>query len=242
MSNLIVRPSLLASSIALAISTTTPVFAEQFCEETSACSSRDSAGRVSESNNQVLVKKQDNTEQNLADASWVFLGLPEIASQSQQGLPLEPKTLEMENLPQVHFSSGKHALDNELTSVFEQAIESLKGKKNVRLHFVGHADSQALSTRSHKIYESNVALSIARAKAVAEYFQQKLSLADTAITIEGKGSNEPLTSNLTEKDRAQNRRVELSAWFDDDVVIPKPMMSMMRNDVCQFTTTEARSM
>jgi len=240
MSNLMVRRSLLASSIALAISTTIPVVAEQFCEESSVCTSRDSAGRVSEDNSQVLVKKQENTEKNLASASWVFLGLPDVPNNSQATLALEPKTLEMENLPQVSFSSGKHALSNELTSVFDQAIESLKGKKNVRLHFVGHADSQALSTRSHKIYESNVALSIARAKVVAEYFQQKLLLADTAITIEGKGSNEPLTSNLTEKDRAQNRRVELNAWFDDEVVIPEPMMSMMRNDVCQFTSTEAR--
>jgi len=238
MNKLIVRPSLLASSIALAISTVTPVFAEQFCEESTVCTSRDLAGRVSEKNNQVLSKTQENTELNLADATWVFLGLPEVPSSNQT--KVEPKTLDIKSLPQINFSSGKHALAKELTAEVDKVIEVLKDKKNVRLHFVGHADNQALSTRALNVYADNIALSKSRAATVAEYFQQQLTLADAAITIEGKGSSEPLVlgSNLTADGMAKNRRVELQAWFDEDVVVPAPRMAMARNNICDYSGGE----
>lgn len=237
MSKLIVRPGFLASSIALAIFGATPVLAEKLCDEASVCTVRDSAGRVSETNEQVELTSQENTERNLADETWVFLGLPDVPSTSQTTSALEPKTLELDSIPQVNFASGKHALAKELTAAMDKAVERLKGKKNVRLHFVGHADNQALTTRARKIYADNVALSISRATIVAEYFQQRLTLADNAITIEGKGSSEPLTlgSNLTAEGMAKNRRVELQAWFDDVAEIPEPIMAMVRNNVCQFS-------
>ncbi|GHE88919.1 OmpA family protein [Thalassotalea profundi] len=234
MNKLKVRPSLLASSIALAIFTTYPVFADQFCDESTVCTSRDLAGRVSENNNLVLVETQENAERNLATASWIFLGLPDVSSKHQDNTLVETNTLEVENLPKINFSSGKHTLAKELIVMMDKAIDVLKDKKNVRLSFVGHADNQALSARALKIYKDNVDLSKSRARAVSEYFKKKLQLSDIAITIDGKGSAEPLASNLTAEGMAKNRRVELQAWFDD-VVVPEPLMAMARNNICDFS-------
>ena len=59
--------------------------------------------------------------------------------------------------------------------------------KNVRLHLVGHADSQPLSERLTGIYGDNQGLSRERAGEVAEFLQKALGLPPEAISFEWAG-------------------------------------------------------
>ena len=68
----------------------------------------------------------------------------------------------------------------------------------------GYAD--ASPTRR---YASNMALSVARAQAVARMMAPRLGDAGR-LTAEGKGESEPLAPNDTEANRAKNRRVAIA--------------------------------
>ena len=238
-----VRPSIIASSIALALFTTATMASdENFCDESKPCENRESDGAVSNSNHYVLLDSQNNTEQNKANASWVFVGLPDVANSSSVEPVVSYQAVEVSDLPQVNFASGKHNLSEALIAEIKQAIASLKGKKNVRLYFIGHSDNQALSQRALKIYANNVDLSKSRAAKVAEYFEQQLTQADVAITVEGKGSSQPVADNVTAQGMAQNRRVELRAWFDEEIITQPPALLMARNQVCEFEKKQTAPM
>jgi type VI secretion system protein ImpK len=55
---------------------------------------------------------------------------------------------------------------------------------------------------------NNLQLSQARAKAVGDLLQTKLSKPDR-ITVEGKGADAPIADNASREGRAKNRRVEI---------------------------------
>lgn len=83
-----------------------------------------------------------------------------------------------------------------------QAIELEKGAVTVE----GHADSDKISASIR--FPNNMALSQARAQAVAQVIAGKLT--DPArVTAIGKGDTMPLASNDTAAGKAQNRRVEI---------------------------------
>jgi flagellar motor protein MotB len=91
----------------------------------------------------------------------------------------------------------------------------MRHRRNVRLHFVGHADTQQLSDALVRVFEDNSGLSRARAGEVAEYFKNALDLPPEAITYEWFGDTEPIASNQTDEGRALNRRVEVEVWYDE---------------------------
>jgi predicted ATPase len=57
--------------------------------------------------------------------------------------------------------------------------------------------------------EGNVTLSHDRAKAVNDYLISK-GIAHERLTYQGYGSSKPVNNNVTEADKAQNRRTELN--------------------------------
>ena len=69
----------------------------------------------------------------------------------------------------------------------------------------GHADASPAGTR----HASNIELSAARARAVAQLMAPKLS-APSRLSVDGKGDAEPIASGSTAEDRARNRRVTIS--------------------------------
>ena len=117
----------------------------------------------------------------------------------------------------------------------------MRGRLNVRLHFVGHADPQSLIGPLKAKYGDNTGLSRERAGTTAEYCQRALGLPPEAISYEGVGDSQPVASNATEEGRALNRRVEVEVWYDEigekmvekEVIVPR---QVNRVKVCRTET------
>lgn len=152
------------------------------------------------------------------------------------------KTIKLQNVvPPIRFGSGEAEIPEDYIARLRQILERMKGRANVRLHFVGHADSQALHGELKRIYGDNLALSRERAGTVAEHFQKGLSLPPESISYEGMGESRPLASNANERGRAQNRRVEVEVWYDEvsDKLVDKEVVvagEMNRIKVCRVET------
>ncbi|MFN8416865.1 MAG: OmpA family protein [Cytophagaceae bacterium] len=82
----------------------------------------------------------------------------------------------------------------------DKIVAALKANPSLKVVLKGHTDN--IGNKSY-----NIQLSTNRAKAVADYIQQKGIAADR-IRYEGYGSGEPVAGNDTEAGRALNRRVE----------------------------------
>ena len=114
----------------------------------------------------------------------------------------------------IRFESGVADIPRGHVEKLEQVLESVRGRRNVRVHFVGHADSQPLSESLARVYEDNQGLSRERAGEVAEFFKLALGLPPEAISFEWAGDSRPVASNATADGRALNRRVEVEVWYD----------------------------
>jgi len=154
----------------------------------------------------------------------------------------EVKTIKVAGVvPAIHFRTGDADIPEEYVALLRGVLEKMRGRLNVRLHFVGHADPQSLIGPLKAKYGDNVGLSRERAGTVAEYFKRALALPAEAISYEGKGDSQPVASNATEEGRAQNRRVEVEVWYDEigekmvekEVVVPR---EVKRVKVCRTET------
>jgi flagellar motor protein MotB len=120
-------------------------------------------------------------------------------------------------VPPIHFESGVADIPAGYVERLGKVLEGMRDRRNVRLHFVGHADSQPLSDALTKVYGDNSGLSRERAGEVAEFFKLALGLPPEAIAFEWAGDTQPIASNATAAGRAQNRRVEVEVWYDKPV-------------------------
>ncbi|HEX4825896.1 MAG TPA: OmpA family protein [Candidatus Polarisedimenticolaceae bacterium] len=126
------------------------------------------------------------------------------------------ETVKLKNVvPPIHFESGVAKIPADDVDKLAKILESMRYRKNVRVHFVGHADSQHLSQGLANVFGDNMGLSRERAGEVAEYFKKSLGLPPEAITYEWAGDTQPIASNETEEGRGQNRRVEVEVWYDE---------------------------
>jgi len=128
----------------------------------------------------------------------------------------ELATVKLKNVvPPIRFESGVAKIPPDDVDKLSKILEGMKSRRNVRLHFVGHADTQPLSDSLVRVFGDNAGLSRERAGEVAEYFKTALALPPEAITYEWAGDTQPVASNETEAGRAQNRRVEVEVWYDE---------------------------
>jgi flagellar motor protein MotB len=126
------------------------------------------------------------------------------------------ETVKLRNVvPPIRFESGVAKIPPEYVGKLAEILEGMRHRRNVRVHFVGHADSQPLSDALARVFGDNTGLSRERAGEVAEHFKAALGLAPEAITYEWAGDTQPIASNLTEEGRALNRRVEVEVWYDE---------------------------
>jgi len=136
--------------------------------------------------------------------------------ETRRSLELQVKTVKLANLiPPIHFRAGEADIPEGYLEQLRGVLETMRERNNVRLHFVGHSDSQRLSDELTAIYGDNVGLSRERAGTVAEYCQQQLQLPPEAISYEGLGDRVPVADNDSEAGKAQNRRVEVEVWYDE---------------------------
>jgi flagellar motor protein MotB/long-subunit fatty acid transport protein len=154
----------------------------------------------------------------------------------------EVKTVKVANLvPPIRFRTGDAAITEEYLALLRGVLEKMRGRSNVRLHFVGHADTQQLSGPLKAKFGDNTGLSKERAGTTAEYCQRALGLPPEAISYEGAGDSKPVASNATEDGRALNRRVEVEVWYDEigEKMVEKEVMvpaKVNRIKVCRTET------
>lgn len=152
------------------------------------------------------------------------------------------KTIKLADLVEpIRFHEGEAAIPDNYLTLLQDVLDSMRGRDNVRLHFVGHSDSQRLSATLQNLYGDNIGLSRERAGTTAEYFQRMLKLPPEAISYEGVGDSQPVADNRTEAGQAMNRRVEVEVWYDEigeklvekEIIIPR---EVNRIKVCRAET------
>ncbi|MDP3410990.1 type VI secretion system protein TssL, long form [Bosea sp. (in: a-proteobacteria)] len=102
------------------------------------------------------------------------------------------------------FEPGQAAVRAEFKPLIERIATVLETEGGA-VKVVGHTDNVPIRTAR---FASNLQLSQARAKAVGDLLQTKLSKPDR-ISVEGKGADAPIADNASREGRAKNRRVEI---------------------------------
>ncbi|MBJ6801589.1 OmpA family protein [Geomonas propionica] len=163
-------------------------------------------------------------------------------TEKRQVAEKDVKTVKLADLvPPIRFRTGEAEITREYLELLRGVLEKMRGRNNVRLHFVGHADTQRLSGPLQAKFGDNTGLSRERAGTTAEYCQRALGLPPEAISYEGMGDAKPVASNVTEEGRALNRRVEVEVWYDEigekmvekEVIVPA---QVKRVKVCRTET------
>jgi chemotaxis protein MotB len=123
-----------------------------------------------------------------------------------QGKYNDMGNLEITIKDQLLFQSGSAKLKNEATPILEKIGASLADINN-NIIVEGHTDDIPPNIQSG--YRSNWELSSARALSVAQIFIGKSNINANRISIAGYGEHKPLVQNISEKNRAINRRVSV---------------------------------
>ncbi len=106
---------------------------------------------------------------------------------------------------EVLFDSGQATLKKSFIET-ASGLATFLDKEAGTIRVIGHTDNVKL--RKTSPFASNWALSMERAKAVAEVVRPKLS-DPTRVEVDGRADEEPVASNDTAEGRARNRRVEI---------------------------------
>ena len=134
----------------------------------------------------------------------------------REGLTDGLETIKLTGLvPAIYFETGVAKIPGDTVESLGEILESMRDRMNLRLHLVGHADNQRLSSRLVEIYGDNMGLSRERAGEVAEYMQTALSLPAEGVSYSWQGDTQPAASNETAAGRTLNRRVEVEVWYDE---------------------------
>jgi outer membrane protein OmpA-like peptidoglycan-associated protein len=91
----------------------------------------------------------------------------------------------------------------------DKIIAQWRGVTQLRLKAIGHTDTTLIAATSQSIYSDNRELSQARARAVADYLASGLNIESANITVEGRGSAEPIAKGHDAHSLALNRRVDI---------------------------------
>jgi flagellar motor protein MotB len=134
----------------------------------------------------------------------------------REGLADGLETIKLTGLvPPIYFESGVAKIPDSTVEELGEILASMRDRMNLRLHLVGHADSQRLSPQLAEIYGDNTGLSRERAGEVAEYMQTALALPAEGVSYSWHGDTQPAASNDTPAGMALNRRVEVEVWYDE---------------------------
>ncbi|TNF38217.1 MAG: flagellar motor protein MotB, partial [Gammaproteobacteria bacterium] len=202
----------------------------------------------------------ENTEQHLPPDEIFTLWIQDETFYRPKGedrvemkkvLDKEVQTHKLENVVQpIRFQSGEADIPEEFVTQLREILNRMKHRANVRLHFIGHSDSDKLGPASQAKYGDNYGLSKARAEIAAEFFQRELDLPPDAVSYDGAGDSKPIASNDTVEGKARNRRVEVQVWYDEitekvvekEVLIEAPKLNRIKvcrkENVCKLSYKE----
>ena len=106
------------------------------------------------------------------------------------------------NIPSdISFETGSHDIQPGMRRVLDDFAASLNRYPATTVHIVGHTDNVGSDA-------INNPLSVNRAAATRDYLVSR-GVAAHRISIDGRGSREPIATNSTPEGRAMNRRVEI---------------------------------
>ncbi len=153
------------------------------------------------------------------------------------------KTHKLKNaIPAISFESGTAKIPANGVKKLRKKLRQMRNRSNVRLHFIGHSDSDKLGSALRAKYINNIGLSKYRAQETAEYFQRELDLPPDAVSFDGVGDSQPKKNNDTEAGKKKNRRVEVQVWYDEvkkkvvkkEIVVPAKKINRLK--VCRQET------
>ena len=110
---------------------------------------------------------------------------------------------EIPNLLGVNFEYNKAALTDEGRDILDEAAMVIDKHPNIRVEIVGHTDSRGSESYNQRLSER-------RAQSVVDYLTGK-GISSSRLSASGRGESEPIANNESDKGRALNRRVELTA-------------------------------
>jgi OmpA-OmpF porin, OOP family len=99
------------------------------------------------------------------------------------------------------FNVNSDIIKPESASILKEIATVLQENATINIKIIGHTDSDGEQT-------ANLTLSTKRAEAIKAELSTKYNIAAGRMQTEGKGESEPLNSNSTAAEKAQNRRVE----------------------------------
>ncbi|HLU77275.1 MAG TPA: OmpA family protein [Burkholderiales bacterium] len=99
------------------------------------------------------------------------------------------------------FDINRSTVKPQLARVLDDFAQGMRTNATTQIHIVGHTDSTGTDA-------INNPLSRDRAASTRNYLASR-GVASSRISIDGRGSHEPIASNATADGRAQNRRVEI---------------------------------
>lgn len=101
----------------------------------------------------------------------------------------------------ISFDSGRYDIKSNLRPILDRFATTLNQNPVTTVKIVGHTDSTGSD-------EGNQPLSVNRASATRNYLTDR-GVAANRISIDGRGSHEPVADNNSVAGRAMNRRIEI---------------------------------
>lgn len=101
----------------------------------------------------------------------------------------------------ISFDTGRADIKPNLRPILDQFAQGLSQQTSMEVRIVGHTDS----TGSDAI---NYPLSVSRAQSARDYLVDR-GVDSRRISVDGRGSREPVADNATSEGRARNRRIDI---------------------------------
>lgn len=132
--------------------------------------------------------------------------LDQQVSPSEVSVGYDERGLVARMVDRVLFDPGKATLRSSTVSALDEVASVLRQFPDQPVGVEGHTDDQPIK---YSGWADNKALSLARARAVADYLIERHGIDRSRITMIGYGEEHPVASNEQANGRQQNRRVEI---------------------------------
>ena len=111
--------------------------------------------------------------------------------------PRQPETLRTD---EIHFEAGSARLTNIAKAILDEVALRMKQEPSATALVIGYTDDR-------EITGPNQDLDRRRAEAVRDYLVSRHGIDPSRITVEGRGTSDPVGDNTTAEGRLRNRRV-----------------------------------